>query len=294
MRDAATPTVSPVEHRRVRPAILQIADLTIEDLCGLLAGSGSMPRLDGTFLIDVPPQQRHVGHAVETAVSRAGGRVLVSDWPTLWTDRTNPMGDQLRPPLRAAVIGARDHALLERYVHQSRVPILNAGSDRHAPLDVLADLLTVRDLLGKIRSTSIAFVGPPTGYRTSLVQAAARLGIDLTLCTRHPDPALLAVLEVERPYAQLFGGTLTVVDPTRAVVDVDVLIGEPTPFGLFATRAHLPLERTGTAADSGKSTIEGPRSLLFHRQQNLERIVHRLLALAVTGAPAAQAPAPPI
>ncbi len=286
MTSAATPATERGEHRRVRSAILEIADLSIEEIGGLLVESGPRPRLEGTYLIDIPPAEEHVRHAVEHAIDQAGGRVLVSDWPSLWTDRANPMGAGLRPPLRAAVIGAEHHEVLERYSRQSRVPIVNAGTDRHSPLRVLADLLTVRDLVGHLRTTSIAFVGPPCGYRTSLIQAASRLGMQLTVCTRHPDSGLLAVLEAERPYAQLFGGQLHLTDPARSVVEVSVLIGDPASFGLLATLTHLPLPWTGVAAGAGDSVSEGPRSLLFHRQENLELIVRRLMALSVEHDPA--------
>ena len=35
---------------------------------------------------------------------------------------------------------------------------------------------------------------------------------------------------------------------------------------------------TGAAADEGASVLEGPRELLFHRQESLQRIARRVLA----------------
>ncbi|HKT15016.1 MAG TPA: ornithine carbamoyltransferase, partial [Allosphingosinicella sp.] len=51
-----------------------------------------------------------------------------------------------------ALIAARvmDHAHLERMASAVDVPILNLLSDRHHPLQALADLLTVKQLVGRL------------------------------------------------------------------------------------------------------------------------------------------------
>ena len=265
-------------ERRRHLGLLEIADLDIETIDQILTAELVRHRFDGTVAIDVPGHLSHVRTAVTEAVGRAGGRVVVTSWPLLWTDRNNPLGGQLRPPLRAAVIGG-DHSVLDRARQHATVPIVNAGSDRECPLQVLADLCTIRDLLGRLRGASIAYVGGPGPYRTSLVHAAVRTGIDLVICSATTDTALIRLFDAARPFAELFGGSLTIVDPTRSVVNVDVIVGEPTPFGLFATSIHLPLERTGIAADGGATSSEGPRCLLFHRQENLREVVRKVLTV---------------
>lgn len=281
------------DDARLSRSVLRVADLTIEEIEELLAGSASLPRLNGTYAIDVPAALGHVQHAVSVAVARGGGRVLVTEWPALAAGRGALSGADLRPPLRAAIVGAEHHATLERYLERTTVPLLNAGTDLHRPLQVLGDLMTIQEIVGRLRGTTVAYVGPPSPYRTSLVEAAVRTGIELTVCASHPDPELSATFTAAAAHAELFGSRLALADPTRAVVHTDVIVGEPAPFGLLATSLHLPLALTGTAADSGSSITEGPRSLLFHREQSLGRVVQRLLAMVGTVSPNGQAGATP-
>lgn len=259
-------------------SVLRIADLTVEEVIDLVEPATPERRLNGTFVVDVPAHLSHIRTAVEEAITHSGGEVLLTDWPSMWTDRTHPLGDRLQPPLRAAVISTPDHHRLTSYTRHSRVPIVNAGTDDHQPLKVLADLLTVRELLGRLRGVSVAYAGPANGYRASLVEAAVRTGLDLELVVDHVDPLLAEQLAESRHYAECLGGSLTIVDPCRRKVQVEVLLGEQPAFGLVATSIHLPLLMTGAAADEGTSVVEGPRELLFHRQESLQRITRRMLA----------------
>lgn len=257
-------------------SVLRVADLSDDVLAVVLDPAADDRRLDGSYVVDVPAALTHIRTCVREAIEQAGGEVVLTEWPAMWTDRATPLGERLQPPLRAAVISVPDHARLEDFRRHGRVPIVNAGSDSHHPLKVLADLLTVRELLGRASGVSIAYVGPAGGYRTSLIEAAARLGIDLRVVTSDPDVALSAELEAARAAT---GARSAIVDPMREVVSVDVVIGDDLPFGLVATRVHLPVAMTGAAAGSGASTVEGPQTLLFHRQENLQRVTRRLLAL---------------
>ena len=59
------------------------------------------------------------------------------------------------------MIAARvmDHRDLERMAARSPTPVLNLLSDRDHPLQALADLLTVKQLLGSLEGARIAYVG---------------------------------------------------------------------------------------------------------------------------------------
>ncbi|MEZ5217019.1 MAG: hypothetical protein R2715_10645 [Ilumatobacteraceae bacterium] len=266
-------------------SVLRVADLSVEEVHRLLEPNEDCVRLDGgSYLLDIPAWRTHLQTAADEAVTHAGGVVVASEWPLLWTDRHSPLGADVDPPLRAALLGTEDHALLTKARRSARVPIVNATSDLHQPVHVLADLLTLRELLGQLRGRRIAFVGGPDAYRDSLVEAAVRCGVDLVLAGATPDERLGRVLEENRALAHLFGGSIHLVDPTRGVLEVDAVIGDPVPFALLATTTHLPLHLTGAAADDGASLHEGPRQLLFHRQENLQCIIRRLLHL-VSGGP---------
>jgi ornithine carbamoyltransferase len=261
-------------------SVLSVADLQLEELLAVLEPTEHPIRLEGgSYLVDIPAWRTHLSTAIDEAIVHHGGSLVRCEWPALWIDRDAPLGRTLSPPLRAAFIGVEEHDALRRFTAHATVPIINATSDQHQPVHVLADLLTVRDLFGHLRGLRIAFVGGPNNYRRSIVEAAVRAGVELVITATQPDDELRHLLEENRPIAQLFGGSIHLVDATRGVLEVDVVLGEPVPFALLATSTHLPLHLTGAAAESGASAIEGPRSLLFHRQENLQRVILRLLEL---------------
>jgi ornithine carbamoyltransferase len=84
------------------------------------------------------------------------------------------------------VIAARvmDHRELERMASATRTPVLNMLSDTDHPLQALADLLTVKQLLGRIEGAKIAYIGDgDNNVCRSLAQACALTGAELSIAS---------------------------------------------------------------------------------------------------------------
>ena len=84
-----------------------------------------------------------------------------------------------------AVIAARvmDHRDLEAMAAATDKPLLNMLSDRSHPLQALADLLTVRQLLGGLDHARIAYVGDANNVSHSLAEACSLLGVPLSIAS---------------------------------------------------------------------------------------------------------------
>ena len=85
-----------------------------------------------------------------------------------------------------AIIAARvmDHRDLVRMAAAVETPVLNLLSDRDHPLQALADLLTVKQLLGRLEGARIAYVGDAdNNVARSLAQACVAAGAELTLAS---------------------------------------------------------------------------------------------------------------
>src|SRR4029079_141272 len=74
-----------------------------------------------------------------------------------------------------AIIAARvfDHALLQAMAAVDAAPVLNMLSGTDHPLQALADLLTIKQLLGRIEGVRVAFLGEGNNVSRSLAEACA-------------------------------------------------------------------------------------------------------------------------
>ncbi|MBU1089647.1 ornithine carbamoyltransferase [Patescibacteria group bacterium] len=81
----------------------------------------------------------------------------------------------------AIVVRVYSHANLEKFAAVASVPVINALSDREHPCQVLADLLTIREKLGRLEGFKLAFLGDGNNVALSLALAAEILGFEFIL-----------------------------------------------------------------------------------------------------------------
>jgi ornithine carbamoyltransferase len=114
-----------------------------------------------------------------------------------------------------AVIAARvmDHGDLEAMAGATDKPLLNMLSDRAHPLQALADLLTVKQLLGRLEGARIAYVGDgDNNVCRSLAEACSLLGVELRIAS--PDGYSLDALP---------DNVIQLADPAEAVEGADIV-----------------------------------------------------------------------
>ncbi len=86
------------------------------------------------------------------------------------------------------------HRDLVTLARSARGPVVNAMTDREHPCQVLADCLTIRELLGHLEGARVCYVGDGNNVCTSWIYAATLLGIDLRVVGPpgyEPHPAVL-------------------------------------------------------------------------------------------------------
>ena len=98
--------------------------------------------------------------------------------------------------------------------------MINGLTDETHPCQALADMLTIRERLGRLDGVRVAYLGDGNNVCSSLMVAATRLGANFVAATPagyEPDERAVAT-------ARESGGEVGVVrDPTEAVRDADVL-----------------------------------------------------------------------
>ena len=135
----------------------------------------------------------------------------------------------------ARVLGRQASAIVWRTAHQAdlatmadyaRVPVINALTDDFHPCQLLADLLTVRERVGTLAGTRVAFVGDGAcNMGNSWVLAGATAGMHVSVASPAGFEPAAEVVERARAIAEETGGSIVVAnDPVAAVVDAQVVV----------------------------------------------------------------------
>ncbi len=169
--------------------LLSIRDLTAADLQKILALSEQpAPRVlqdKGVALYFEKPSVR-TRNSMELAVTQLGGHPVYLQPAELGIGSRESVADVTRTlACYHAIIAARvfDHALLEDMAAVNAAPLLNMLSGTDHPLQALADLLTIKQLLGRLDGVRIAFIGEGNNVSRSLAQTCALVGAELTIAS---------------------------------------------------------------------------------------------------------------
>jgi len=158
----------------------------------------------------------------EVGAWQLGGHALFLSPRDVQLGRGEPIADTARVLSRyvdGIMIRTFAHSEVEELARYSTVPVINGLTDLLHPCQVLADLLTVRQHLGSLDGRRVAWIGDGNNMANSWINAAYRLGFDLTLACPDgydPDPA---ILERARSAARV----RVVRDPAEAVEGADVV-----------------------------------------------------------------------
>ncbi|HSC88107.1 MAG TPA: ornithine carbamoyltransferase [Polyangiaceae bacterium] len=122
--------------------------------------------------------------SLEIAVSELGGHPIVLTSQGSQLGRGEPMKDTARVLTRMVHgITLRTHAeeRIRELVAHVDVPVLNALTDESHPMQLLADLQTVREHFGKLSGLGYAWIGDGNNMAHSWIEAAGLLGLRLRL-----------------------------------------------------------------------------------------------------------------
>jgi len=204
-------------------AVLDLADRCKADRFGHrpLAGPRAV-----AVLFDKPSTRTRVSFAV--AVAELGGYPLVIDAAGSQLGRGEDVADTARVldrQVAAIVWRTFEQSRLEAMAAASAVPVVNALTDAFHPCQLLADLQTVRERLGRLAGSTVTFLGDGANNMAhSWLLAGATAGLHVRIAAPEgfqPEPA---VLDRARWIAADTGGSVAVfTDAVRAAAGADVL-----------------------------------------------------------------------
>jgi ornithine carbamoyltransferase len=260
--------------------LLSIADLGAADIEAILALSEQTPTRvlqdKGVALYFEKPSAR-TRNSMELATAQLGGHPVYLQPAELGIGSRESVADVTRTlACYHAIIAARvfDHGLLEQMAAVNAAPVLNMLSGSDHPLQALADLLTIKQLLGRVKGARVAFIGEGNNVSRSLAQACALVGAEFVMAS-----------------PRRYGFDHAMEDPCAAVKGADIVYtdvwvsmgGEDTPERRAAFEPYrvdealmalapdawfmhcLPARR---GEEVTAEVIDGPRSAVWRQAEN--------------------------
>ncbi len=160
----------------------------------------------------------------ETAMIQLGGASIFISAKDTQIARDEPVMDTARVLSRyldCLAIRTFSQDLLEEFAEYATIPVINALTDLYHPCQILSDLLTVIECKGGYKDLKIAWVGDGNNVAHSWINAAAVLGLNLTLaCPEgyYPDSKI-----VEKALERKCGKIMITSDPVEAADNADVI-----------------------------------------------------------------------
>jgi ornithine carbamoyltransferase len=113
---------------------------------------------------------------------------------------------------------------LERLAAAASIPVINALSDLEHPCQALADLLTIREHLGRLHGVTLAYVGDGNNVAHSLLVAGAKAGMHVRVATPAGYEPLPQIVNHAAEIAEATGGSvLLTTDAAEAASGADAL-----------------------------------------------------------------------
>jgi ornithine carbamoyltransferase len=228
----SAPTTSSVQRRTPRH-YLSVADLSTDEIRKLLDRALELKRFRGQsdalrgrtagLVFQKPSLRTRV--SFEVAMLELGGHAVYLSPAEVGLGQREgavDVGRVLSRYVSAIVARVFLHSDVVALAENSRVPVINALSDREHPCQVLADLLTLYERRGSLDGLHLAYVGDGNNVAHSLALAAPGLGIDLRFACPdgyEPDPLIMDQAQAGSPSGaiELFR------DPREAVAGADAV-----------------------------------------------------------------------
>lgn len=135
--------------------------------------------------------------------------------------------------------------IVEELAKYAGVPVWNGLTNEYHPTQMLADVLTIREKLGRIKGVNLTYMGDARyNMGNSLMIVSAKLGMNFTACTSKdyfPDEALVNEC---REIAKETGATITLTEDVKAgtagadVIYTDVWVSMGEPAEVWAERIN--------------------------------------------------------
>jgi len=155
---------------------------------------------------------------------------------------------------------------VEQLAEYADIPVINGLTDYAHPCQALADLMTIRERLGRLSGARLAYLGDGNNVCVSLMVGAARFGMRFVAATPAGyEPDQNAVTAARRAAVQM-GGTVELTrDPGEAAREADVLYTDVwTSMGQEAEAERRRKDLAGFQIDEELLAQASPDAIVLH------------------------------
>jgi len=214
--------------------LLKMSDMTKSDILGILDLADQLkserkngiphPHLKGKKLgMIFQKSSTRTRVSFEVGMYELGGHALMLSGSELQLGRGEPIKDTARVLSRyldGIMIRTFRQEDVEALAEYGSIPIINGLTDYAHPCQVLADLMTIREVKGKLEGLKMAFIGDGFNMANSLIVGAIKVGMEFAIaCPKGYEPDA----EITK-WAKENGKFTITTDVFEAVKDADVIV----------------------------------------------------------------------
>lgn len=157
--------------------------------------------------------------------------------------------------------------IVEELAEYAGVPVWNGLTNEFHPTQMLADVLTIREHLGRIKGVKLAYMGDARyNMGNSLMVTCAKLGMDFVACTSQKYFPEQELVDYCKKVAAENGGSITLSEDIEAVKGADVIytdvwvsMGEPDEIWEERLKDLMPYQVNKKLMD-----IAGEQAIFMH------------------------------
>lgn len=182
--------------------------------------------LDGKslgLLFEKPSTRTRI--SLEIAIRELGGSSLFLQSEQLQLKRGETPADAAKIfslYLDALAVRTYNHNNLIELAANASIPVINALSDFSHPCQVLSDMFTIKEKIGKLENVGLTYIGAGNNVCNSLIYGSAKTGINLTISSPkgyEPNSGILEDAQKINPKCKI----KLLSNPIEAVKNADVI-----------------------------------------------------------------------
>jgi len=218
--------------------LLAISDLTREEIEGIFDRTNFLKK--GFYAGDIyhPLKGKVLGMvfkkpstrtrlSFESGMYQLGGNTIFLSSKDLQMDRGESIIDTARIfsiYLDGIVIRTYSQKEVEELAVNASIPVINGLTDLHHPCQILCDMFTIKEKLGRLKGVKVAYVGDGNNIANSWLDGASKMGMNLSISSPAGYKPDSEITKKAISLAERNGGRIEFAeDPFEGVKDADII-----------------------------------------------------------------------